>query len=114
MPTDDYGIPELGARDLQGKPHRLNALLRFLAKRIEQALGNAGPVRFGGGPFEFNGPVTVRGAFSVVSAQTEDVDVETITGLAVYADNAAALAAGLPAGALYMDPTGHLMIVYEV
>lgn len=43
---------------------------------------------------------------------TPSISLPTITGLTVYANNAAALSGGLVAGQVYKTATGTLMIVY--
>ena len=43
---------------------------------------------------------------------TSMVNRNTMQGLAVYADNAAAIAGGLSVGDIYMTATGQVMVVY--
>jgi hypothetical protein len=114
-------LPKLRKKDLTDDSlFKLNLALNILASQLAATQGNSGQSIFGAGPFSFSGAVTVAGNVDITGNTTlrgnsdvfKNFHPVNIPNISVFADNAAARAAKLVPGDLYVTPTGQLMRVY--
>jgi hypothetical protein len=98
--------PEVTSKDLkEGNPWRINSTFKFILGKISLLTGSTGQMKFGKGPFDFQGPCTFEDTCEFGTRFS-------LRNIPQYTDNDAAKEAGAKPGTLYRTATGQVMIVF--